>query len=105
MDFYIYEDFDYEPIINIKNFKNNLVCDKKIIINKKIDQIKLDLKQCNELTLNQNYILSISLPNFEKIEVKNNSLISYFKINQELKFIVPIKFKGNQISIKPIIGR
>ena len=105
MDFYIYEDFDYEPMINIKNFKNNLVCDKNIIINKKIDQIKLDLKQCNELTFNQNYILSISLPNFEKIEVKNNSLISYFKINKELKFIVPIKFKGNQISIKPIKGK
>ena len=105
MDFYIYEDFDYEPMINIKNFKNNFICNKKIIINKEKDQIKLDLRQCNELAFNQNYILSISLPNFEKLRVKQNGIFSYFNINKELKFVIPINFNDKQLSLKPIIRR
>ena len=92
-------------MINIKNFKNNFICNKKIIINKEKDQIKLDLRQCNELAFNQNYILSISLPNFEKLRVKQNGIFSYFNINKELKFVIPINFSDKQLSLKPIIRR
>ncbi len=102
MDFYVYEDVDYEPMVQIRNFKDELICSKKIFIKIKKDHLLLDLRNCRKLVSKENYSLIVSLPNFEKLRVNQNDVISYFNINKELKFVIPINFSNKKLSLKPV---
>ena len=103
MDFNVYEDVQYNPMIYVSDSKTKFLCQKEIKINKEENHLSLNFMRCPVLDKPKLSFLTLSLPNFEEIEVKQGNIKSRYKINKELLFKIPIQTLNKKITIKPII--
>ncbi len=102
MEFFVYEDEDYDPVIYVTNNKTKYLCRKKLKIKKENDHLSIDLSECPFLDKTEGTSIILSLPNFEEIEIENNEINYDSKLNKDLLFKIPINNISGKVILKPV---